>query len=661
MDMELWEPAPKPKKKRNGNGGAGRYVAPWALTAAMIPVGWTAHLAWGDAGITTGLAAAGVTAVGGAVTWVAHRLCRARTWYAAVMAPATAGGMTAWMAVATVAGVGRPWIDLLVLGGGLLAGVSNVHTWQKSQSSPGKTMFDKPLPSWEEIAEVVGLKGTRMQVKEETELRKVGTVQLKPGDTVEEIQGALSSIASALRLPRRSIRAIEDPDDCSKAEVTIIKRDVLREPTRWHALDEKEVGISLADLDLELGTYEDGQPFMDHLIDHHTMTVGTSGSGKSTYAKLKAIKVAARSDAAVLAVDVAKGRQTLGPIEGAILWPAYTRQDAKALLSALQRAVTARADFLGSKGLANWERGCGLTFLHVLLEEAAQLVDAEELVTLGQLARSAGIHLEVSLQRATYTNIDTDARSNFNSRICLGTADEADSAKALPEYVIEAGAAPEVWGDRQQGCAYAAVKSQPVERHAVPLRFHNAPNKDLEEAANALPDQDGKLDPITRRAFGQAYTDYLASRETEEETTSIESEELPTVPDTPQSLVEADEPTNTDEDVYVEEEVAHINIDTEMVGFAPGETDFALPAPPATTKVSAAEARARLDALLAEWQESGRYEFTAPELRQALIERGVTRSRPWVIGELNRMEESGRIVHHDGGTFELAERVLAAV
>lgn len=661
-EIEMWDAAPKPKKAGGRDGGPSRYVMPWMATAAMIPVGWLAHLAWGDAGASTGLAAAGITAVGGAVTWVAHRLCRARTWYAAVMAPAVTGGATAWLAVATVAGVGRPWVDFLILGGGLLAGMSNVHTWQKGQGAQGKgTVFDKPLPSWEEIAETVGLRGTRMRVKEENDLRKVGVVQLRPGDTVEEIQGSLSAIASALKLPRRSIRAVENPNDCSQAEVTIIKRDVLRDPIEWHALDDKEVGISLADMPLELGTYEDGQKFTDDLDDHHTMTVGMSGSGKSTYAKLKLIKIAARSDAAVLAVDVAKGKQTLGPVSNAILWPAYTMKDTRALLAALKRAVTARADYLGSKGLANWERGCGLTFLHVLLEEAAQLVDEDELVTLGQLARSAGIHLEVSLQRGTYTNIDTDARANFSSRICMGTAEEADAAKVLPEYVIDSGAAPHHWADRQQGCAYAAVKSQPKERHTVPLRFHNASNKDLEEAANALPEQDPKLDPITRKAFGEAYAKYLATRTEGTEVPDIE--ELPTVPDTPQSLTEDydDYDQEDDGEDYVEEEVEHIGIDSE-IGFEEGESDFVLPPRP-EPKLSAAECRERLAAQLAAWEGEGRFEFRINDLIAALKEHGVDRSRPWGIGELGRLTEAGRIIHHDGGRFEIVaqDRALASV
>lgn len=664
-DIEVWDVAPKPKKAGGRDGltdGPGRYVMPWATTAAMIPVGWLAHLAWGDAGASTGLAAAGITAVGGAVTWVAHRLCRARTWYAAVMAPAVTGGATAWVAVATVAGVGRPWVDLLILGGGLLAGMSNVHTWQKGQGAPGKTVFDKPLPSWEEIAETVGLRGTRMRVKEENDLRKVGVVQLRPGDTVEEIQGSLSAIASVLKLPRRSIRAVENPADCSQAEVTIVKKDVLRDPIEWHALGEAEMGISLADMPLELGTYEDGVPFTDDLFDHHTLTVGMSGSGKSTYAKLKAIKIGARSDAVTLAIDLAKGSQTLGSVRPALLWDAYTMSDARTLLKAVERAVKARASYLGSKGLENWEKGCGLTFINLLMEEAARLVDVEELVTLGQVCRSVGIHLEVSLQRATYTNLDTDARANFSSRICMGTADEADATKVLPEYVIDAGVAPHDWGDRQQGCAYAAVKSKGKERHHVALRFYKATNKALAAAAALLPDQDAKLDPITRRAFGAAYAEYLAARPAAG-TEVPDIEELPTVPDTPQSLTDDydDYDQEDDGEDYVEEEVEHINIDSE-IGLEEGEVDFVLPPRP-EPKLTPAECRDQLTQQLAEWESEGRMEFRVRELIEALRSRQVDRSRPWALGELGRLTEAGRIIHHDGGKFEIVvqDRALAGV
>src|SRR5690606_29249509 len=79
MEREIiaWQPG-EVKRSRSGPG-LGTYVRPWATTLGLIPAGWAAHLAWGDAGLTTGLAAAGITAAGACVTWLSWRLCRART------------------------------------------------------------------------------------------------------------------------------------------------------------------------------------------------------------------------------------------------------------------------------------------------------------------------------------------------------------------------------------------------------------------------------------------------------------------------------------------------------------------------------------------------------------------------------------------------------
>src|SRR5690606_39542377 len=116
-------------------------------TLGLIPAGWAAHAAWGDAGLTTGLAAAGITAAGACVTWLSWRLCRARTWYAALVAPATAGAITAWLATATIAGPARPWLDLLIVGGCALSGPVTVHPWQRRQSGGRpRSVGDSPMP-----------------------------------------------------------------------------------------------------------------------------------------------------------------------------------------------------------------------------------------------------------------------------------------------------------------------------------------------------------------------------------------------------------------------------------------------------------------------------------------------------------------------------------
>ena len=656
MEREIIAWPPDEVKRSRSGPGLGTYVRPWATTLGLIPAGWAAHLAWGDAGLTTGLAAAGITAAGACVTWLSWRLCRARTWYAALVAPATAGGITAWLATATITGPERPWLDLLIVGGGALSGLVNVHTWQRGQSGgrSGNSVWDRPLPSWEEVAEIVGLKGTRMTVTEDSDLRRVGTVQLRPGQTVDAIQGSLRAIASAMRLPRNAVRAVEDPADSSRVQVTIVRRDVLRDPIEWRELTPDEVGISIADAPISLGVYEDGVEFTDDLFDHHTLTIGMSGSGKSVYGKLKLIQVAARRDAVVLAVDLAKGRQTLGPVSRAILWSAYTMQDARALLAALQRAVRARADYLGSRGLENWQKDCGLTYLHVLLEEAAELVDVDTLVDLMRVARSAGIHIEASLQRATYTNLDTDARANFASRMCFGVADPQEAARALPDHVIAAGAAPDQWGTRQPGTCYAAVVSQPEDRHSVPLRIYRATNDALAAAAADLPDQDAKLDPITREAFGQAYADYLRRTrgETQQDAAVAVDEHQNEERTVTTSHVDHDgEPAVTYQTPDPDPDIPTPSLD-DPIEMPPGGRDFALgPAP--RSRVSAAEARARLDAQLNLWADQGHSRFRAPELLGALRSSGLQRSRAWLLGELKRLEAEGRLLHHDGGEYEL--------
>ncbi|MGV2383758.1 MAG UNVERIFIED_CONTAM: hypothetical protein LOD86_00620, partial [Thermobifida fusca] len=509
MEREIvaW-PSDEAKRSRSGPG-LGTYVRPWATTLGLIPAGWAAHLAWGDAGLTTGLAAAGITAVGACVTWLSWRLCRARTWYAALVAPATAGGITAWLATATIAGPGRPWLDLLIVGGGALSGLVNVHTWQRNQSGGRSgSVWDRPMPTWREVCQLLGLRDVRMRVVSRTDTQIRAEVVVPPGETVDSLQGRRAELASAYDVAPGAVRVIPDPSRARRATLVITTQDVMGQLVPWPGLNPDEVGASIADAPLTLGVYEDGELFRDEVDNRHTLVVGMSGAGKSVYGKIKMVSIAARRDTFVLCADLSKSSQTIGPIRRAIGWAATTRGEVAAMLAALERAVTARANYLGERGLPGWTRDCGLTFLHVQLEEAADLVDLDQLVKLLRTARSTGIHFEVSLQRATWSNIDTDTRAQLGDGVCFGVRDEADARFALPDYVLDAGAAPHHWRKSRPGAAYAAVESAPPERHALAVKFYGPPsakktdeNEVLAAAAESLPDQDAKLDPITREAF----------------------------------------------------------------------------------------------------------------------------------------------------------------
>src|SRR5699024_9959682 len=397
----------------------------------------------------------------------------------------------------------------------------NVHLWARAQGTAETSpkQGGRVLPRFEEIASKLDLRNIRARLLKDTEMQQRHELTLDNGETAESVQGRAKELASAYGVAPGAIRVIEDQSRANKAELVITKQDVMGRLIPWPGLDPAHVGASIADFPLHLGTYEDGEPFEDQVVNRHTLVVGTSGAGKSVYGKVKIVQIAARRDTFVCAIDLEKGRQTLGPVQKAIGWSAYDKKAARRLLDAIKRAIKARADHLGDQGVGQWTKGCGLTFIHLLIEEASAVVDFEEIVKISQVARSVGIRLELSLQRATWSNLDTDARANLGDGVCFGVRDYADADYVLPDYVLEAGCDPSRWRKSRPGAAYAAHEQVDPERHTVPAKAFGprttspeCETRDLTRAAESLPDQDEKLDPITRAAFGEVYAEFVAAR-----------------------------------------------------------------------------------------------------------------------------------------------------
>ncbi|WP_017587636.1 FtsK/SpoIIIE domain-containing protein [Nocardiopsis ganjiahuensis] len=639
------------------------YVRPWMAAPALIPAGFLTHWMWGDLGWGTGLAAAAIAAAGGVVTYAAHHLTTARTWYAHHISTAMIGGATGWLALATAFGPGRPLMDALLIGGAMLAATADVHLWARGQGNgePSRKGAGRVLPTFSEVAEMLHLKDIKAKLTADTEMQQRHSLTLENGETAEGLQNRNKELASAYGVAPGAIRVIEDPSRADRAELVITKQDVMGQLIPWEGLSAAEIGVGIADRPLHLGTYEDGEPFHNQITNRHSLTVGMAGAGKSVYGKVKMVQIAARRDTFTLAIDLAKGRQTLGPISGAIGWPAYSKKDAKSQLAAIKRAIKARANHLADQGHSQWVPGCGLTFLHILVEEAAEVVDFDEIVEVARVSRSVGMHLDLSLQRATWGNLDTDTRANLGDGLCFGVRDHADASFVLPDYVTEAGCDPSRWRKSKPGAAYAAIEHTDPDRHVVAVKMFGPPstdpaeeNKVLTAAADSLPDQDTKLDPITRAAFGSEYATYLANRTSgapaATATTDRQQEQaMAPAPSEDQDREEIDPVTFTipDDDPDVT-----ADLDTEL---APVEgEDFVLPSRTRKgTPASAEEARAALDSLMQEWG-SG-HEFKAFDLKTALADMGVERKKSWLYNQLRRLESEGRLRHEESGDWTVLE------
>src|SRR5699024_1975160 len=233
-------------------------------------------------------------AAGGLVTYAAHRLTSARTWYAHHISTAMTGGAAAWLALATAFGPGRPLMDALLIGGWAAAAIANVHLWARAQGTAETSpkQGGRVLPRFEEIASKLDLRNIRARLLKDTEMQQRHELTLDNGETAESVQARAKELASAYGVAPGAIRVIEDQSRANRAELVITKKDIMGTLIPWPGLNPAHVGTSIADHPLHLGTYEDGEPFEDQVLNRHTLVVGTSGAGKSVYGKVKIVQIA---------------------------------------------------------------------------------------------------------------------------------------------------------------------------------------------------------------------------------------------------------------------------------------------------------------------------------------------------------------------------------
>src|SRR5699024_11513791 len=133
--------------------------------------------------------------------------------------------------------------------------------------------------------------------------------------------------------------------------------------------------------------------------------------------------------------------------------------------------------------------------------------------------------------------------------------------------------------------------SVPVKAFGPPTTNPKDENRDLTRAAESLPDQDEKLDPITRAAFGEVYAEFVAARagapQTEDD---VEDQDDDDVEDQDDDDVE-----DQDDDVEIvyttpdDDPEITADIDTPIPEL---ENDFALPTRTKGTRAIAEQARA---------------------------------------------------------------------
>lgn len=517
----------------------------------------------------------------------------------------TLAGVGIWLAFAVLYAPWNPMVLMVwIIFGLALAGSWNIRTAVKSEKR------DDPMG---EFFKNHGLEETKTTILENTKDRIKGIIQVKRGkNTIEDAQKYKKHLASLFKAPKNAVRIEPDRNDASKGHFTIVRRDLLNEIVKFEP-DFKEKS---ANDKFTIGKYENGDHAQFNLHSPrlgaiHMLIQGMNGSGKSEFAKVIFARAFQQRNSAVIVVDVTKGNQTLNLVRKGVHLVISEEAIAEALFKRFSRTIKDRADELGRLNKTKWDEESGLTFLYFHIEEASGLVASNPaFIKMMETARSVGIAITASLQRASHVAVDTAARAQFSAVVCFGVQDSADAGFALPDDVIASGADPSVWRNSKPGYAYLVHPEVDQDLWTMPLRSALIEDDQLTEAANAKELQ--PIDPITMKSLRDIFE---ACKQPE---VSVQS---PAIVD------------DTEEEDLEEEKIEAQYADS-FLSFDEKKTEL-----------SYQDAMEILLNRIAKFKEEGKNEFQAPEIADVLGSTG--RSRAWLHKSLARLVDDGSLTKDD--------------
>ncbi len=627
-------------------------AAPWVFMFLVAPVlSLVFYLLWRHSGWTI----VPVFAIAAALlSFWNLKVTHVKRWPGKFLALANINFWIFWLAAASHFGMlTRPTFDIYIVGGLLLGAMATMRILRGGDEDSG-------MINWKNVDEKAGFNGkTRWSQLPGIGKNIIrGKIKLKEGMTAQQLMRSEDTLKSIMGLPKNGLRFVENMDDASQVEIRIVTEDLLKHDIPWER--SPYAGRSIADGPIRIGTYEDGEPAYIHLYTkggaRHILVSGMNGSGKTVGMRIIMLDAAERVDCRVIGLDVAKTEQTFGPMKSALDILIDNIADGTIFMTKLKAVIKERASHLGKNGYASWQPGCGLDFLVIAVDEGASFVnESDDFTRVVETARSAGISLVMAIQRASHTNMSTDARAQFGSTLCFGVRDDQDARFVLSDETLEAGAHPEMWKADKQGYAYLEASGVPVERHATPLKTMYLDVADVPEASKYIADRD--VDPFTMKAFGEKYyrmekygTESGASQTNDETDEDVSQQHINAV----RKLVRLE-----DGDDFQEEEVTAL--DERMIYESEDEGPALVFDTEPKKKMSPDDAREAFDMFLLKMYDEGKRTFRVKDLYPVLEETG--RVRGWLHHQLDVRKEKGIVVHDSetgdytivGGVASVAE------
>lgn len=451
-------------------------LAPVHLVTALALGGAILHITraeWWPWLLGVATVAAWVLAMFGERVGLALRIERA---YAATVAMCAGG----WLAAATAMGVAFRPLPLVLGGGGFVLAVP----WWVHRRRRAKVRVDRQIAAWPQIAQAVGLNGSRAQSAVADVWGWRARFALARGQTIQDVIGKVPAIESALGTFRGAVRVSPTRDDkANRFELRVLDTDPHADAIPWPG-----PSVSSITEPIDLGPFEDATAARVLLLRRHGLFGGVAGSGKSGGINVLMGNLSACRDVVVWAIDLKRGME-LQPWASCIDRLAITPEQARAMLRDAVTILEARAEWLTARGRRVWEPTPELPALVIIVDEYAELADdapdaATDTDSVARRGRAVAVTLIAATQRPTQKAMGKGAvRSQMDVRVSFRVRERKDVDLILGQGMLSAGwhahtlnapgkfllSAPEHDTPRR-GRAYLltdATVAQTAERHAA--------------------------------------------------------------------------------------------------------------------------------------------------------------------------------------------------
>ncbi|HET9898934.1 MAG TPA: FtsK/SpoIIIE domain-containing protein [Streptosporangiaceae bacterium] len=406
--------------------------APATTATALWLAAWLLHLFhphwWPYATALAAAIALGLAAVGRHV----GLSTRAERFYAATTA-AVAGG---WLVIGIAVG---PWHSplpmALLLGGTILA-----VPWWAHRRRRAKVRVERVLAAWPEIADAVGLAGSRVQSAVVDVWGWRARFALARGQTINDVISRLPAIESGLGTFRGAARVLPTSDDlANRFELRVLAKDPHADAIAWPGPSVESITDPI-----DLGPFEDAAPVKVLFLRRHALFGGATGSGKSGGLNVLLGNLTACRDVVIWGIDLKRGVE-LGPWASCLDRLATTPSEARALLADAVAVLEGRADHLAATGQRVWQPTPTLPALVVVVDEYAELAEnvpdaASDADSIGRRGRAVALTLIAATQRPTQKAMGQGAlRSQMDVRICFRVRERRDVDLILGQGMLTAG------------------------------------------------------------------------------------------------------------------------------------------------------------------------------------------------------------------------------